>query len=76
MAGPGEKINLAFSGKNLYRDYIVSGSEGSEKVRMLDLRLTRTKGRLDSLRTVYAAASKERVLIEKDLNWKLNSTIH
>lgn len=59
LAAPGEKINLVFSGKNLYSDYTVSGSEGSEKVRMLDLRLTETKMKLDSLRTVYATASKE-----------------
>jgi thiol-disulfide isomerase/thioredoxin len=77
LGGPGEKINLVFSGKNLYRDYTVSGSEGSEKIRMLDMRLTRTKGKLDSLRNVYAAASKESGFDKKgpELENEFNNTL-
>jgi thiol-disulfide isomerase/thioredoxin len=77
LGGPGEKINLVFSGKNLYRDYTVSGSEGSEKVRMLDMRLTRTKGKLDSLRNVYAEASKESGFDRKgpELENEFNNTL-
>jgi thiol-disulfide isomerase/thioredoxin len=59
MAEPGEKIKLVFDGTNLPQNYTVSGSEGSEKVRMLDMRLALTKMKLDSLRTLYEAASKE-----------------
>jgi thiol-disulfide isomerase/thioredoxin len=59
LTEPGEKIKLVFNGTDLSQNYTVSGSEGSEKVRMLDMRLARTKLRLDSLRTLYEAASKE-----------------
>ena len=59
LAGPGEKIKLVFKGTNLSQDYTITGSEGSEKIRMLDIRLAQTKTKLDSLRTVYKAASRE-----------------
>ncbi len=59
LAGPGEKINLIFNGKNLFENYKVTGSIGSEKLQTLDLTLSETKRKLDSLSTVYAAASKE-----------------
>ncbi len=77
LAGPGEKIDLAFTGKNLYSDYTVSGSPGSEKVRMLDLRLAVTKRKLDSLRTVYASASKEPGFDKKgpELETEFNNTL-
>jgi peroxiredoxin/uncharacterized protein YcfL len=53
IAAPGEKISLTFNGKNTSGDYEVSGSKGSEDVRILDLRLAAGKRRLDSLRTIY-----------------------
>ena len=53
LAEPGEKISLTFNGKNTSGDYEVSGSKGSEDVRMLDLRLAAGKRKLDSLRTKY-----------------------
>ncbi len=59
LAEPGEKIKIAFTANNLYNGYSVSGSKGSEQVRMLDLRLYETKRKLDSLRTAYDAASKQ-----------------
>jgi thiol-disulfide isomerase/thioredoxin len=59
LGGPGEKMKLVFKGNNLSQDYTITGSEGSEKVRMLDMRLTQTKTKLDSLRTAYEAASRE-----------------
>jgi hypothetical protein len=65
LAEPGEKIKLVFTGDNLSRDYTVEGSEGSEKVRMLDTRLARTKSKLDSLSIVYKAASGEPGFDEK-----------
>jgi hypothetical protein len=65
LAEPGEKIKLEFNGKNLYQDYTVSGSEGSEQIRMLDAQLADTKRKLDSLKTIYNAASKEPGFDEK-----------
>ena len=65
LAEPGEKIELVFTGDNLSRDYAVEGSEGSEKVRMLDTRLARTKSKLDSLSIAYKAASVEPGFDEK-----------
>jgi thiol-disulfide isomerase/thioredoxin len=59
LAEPGEKIILVFEGKNLFEKYSVSGSAGSEKLLMLDLALTETKRKLDSLSTVYTKASEE-----------------
>jgi len=57
LAEPGEKIDLVFNGKNLSEDYSVSGSEGTEKIKMLDIRLNDTKRKLDSLSTAYEEAS-------------------
>lgn len=65
LAEPGERINLVFKGNSLSQDYTVTGSEGSEKIRMLDMRLARTKMKLDSLRNIYEAASKEPGFDEK-----------
>jgi thiol-disulfide isomerase/thioredoxin len=59
LAEPGEKIKLVFNGTDLSQNFTVSGSGGSEKVRMLDMRLARVRVKLDSLRTLYEAASKE-----------------
>lgn len=59
LAEPGEKIKLMFNGKNLFEDYSVSGSAGSEKIQILDLALTDTKRKLDSLITAYKKASGE-----------------
>jgi hydroxymethylpyrimidine pyrophosphatase-like HAD family hydrolase len=74
LAEPGEKIDLAFNGKSLSQDYSVSGSDGSEKVRMLDMRLNDAKRKLDSLRVIYEKASGEpgfdekRLLLENEFN--------
>jgi len=65
LAEPGEKIKLQLNGNNISQDYTVTGSEGSEKVRMLDMRLALTKRRLDSLRRVYNAARREPGFDEK-----------
>jgi thiol-disulfide isomerase/thioredoxin len=58
LAEQGEKIKLVFNRKNLSEDYSVTGSEGTEKVRMLDMRLNDAKRKLDSLRTEYKAVSE------------------
>jgi len=53
LAEPGEKIRLTFIGKNLSGNYTVTGSEGTESVRLLDMWLASGKRKLDSLRTAY-----------------------
>jgi hypothetical protein len=58
LAEPGENIKLTFPGKNLFDNYVVEGSTGSQKIQMLDITLADTKRKLDSLKTVYDAASK------------------
>jgi len=74
LTEPGEKIRLDFSGQNLFENYSVDGSAGSEKLRTLDLVLIDTKRKLDSLTTVYKNASKEpgfdakRPLLETEYN--------
>ncbi|HEX2968276.1 MAG TPA: TlpA disulfide reductase family protein [Bacteroidales bacterium] len=59
LASPGEKINLTFDGKPLYENYIVEGSEGTEKIKLLDSDLEITKRKLDSLSTLYDKAASE-----------------
>jgi len=72
LAAPGEKISMTFRGKNTSGDYEVTGSMGSEDVRMLDLRLAEGKRKLDSLRTVYGnlegdqASMEERTRLEDE----------
>ncbi|MFO7575150.1 MAG: TlpA disulfide reductase family protein [Bacteroidales bacterium] len=56
---PGERILLGFNGPVLHRDYTVTGSDDSEKVRLLDARLRDTRRQLDSLRTDYEALSDD-----------------
>jgi peroxiredoxin len=59
LAEPGEKITLHFNSKNLYESYIVNGSSGSSKLQVLDVSLSDTKRKLDSLTALYNKASKE-----------------
>ncbi len=56
LAEPGEKINLIFESENLYSNYKVEGSNGSELIRMLDKKLLETKTKLDSLNAIYETA--------------------
>jgi len=59
LAEPGENINLLFNGKNLFDNYTVSGSKGTQKLQMLDLVLAETRRRLDSLSNLYTKESAE-----------------
>src|ERR1035437_74854 len=59
LAEPGERINLLFNGKDLFENYSVKGSAGSEKLQIVDLFLAETKRKLDSLSTLYTKASHE-----------------
>jgi peroxiredoxin len=58
LAEPGEKIKLSFTGKKLYENYEVQGSEGSKKIKMLDQTLAGTIRKIDSLKAVYKDAAK------------------
>lgn len=57
LAEPGEKIKVTFRGKNLYDDYTILGSPGSEKIKILDNKLADTKRKLDSLKIEYNKAA-------------------
>lgn len=59
LAEPGEKIKIQFSSQTLYDNYTVSGSEGSEKLRVIDENLINTKRKLDSLSNAYTIASSK-----------------
>jgi len=59
LAEPGEKIILLLNDKNLFEHFTVSGSVGSEKLQTLDLNLSETKRKLDSLSTLYTKSSGE-----------------
>jgi len=50
---PGDRIRLVFKGKKLQNDYLVEGSEESEKIRMLDRQLGQSVLKLDSLVDKY-----------------------
>jgi len=50
---PGDRIRLVFKGKKLQNDYLVEGSEESEKIRMLDRKLGQSVLMLDSLVDEY-----------------------
>ena len=52
---PGDRILLGIKGPVLHRDYTVTGSDDSEKVRLLDAKLRDTRRQLDSLRTAHNA---------------------
>ncbi len=77
LAEPGEKINLEFKEDKLFGDYSITGSKGSEQVKMLDLRLADTKRKLDSLRNIYEKAAKEPGFEERgpELESQFNSLI-
>ena len=59
LASPGEKIKLDFISERLSENYSVTGSPGSEQVRILDMKLLETKTRLDSISDLYNKAGNE-----------------
>lgn len=59
LCEPAEKIKISFNNANLYNDYKVEGSPGSELIQMLDLKLIETKAKIDSLAPLYDKALKE-----------------
>ncbi len=52
---PGDRVSLGFSGDLLHRDYTVTGSDDSEKVRLLESKLYETRRKLDTLRIAHDA---------------------
>jgi thiol-disulfide isomerase/thioredoxin len=54
---PGEKISLDLGKSPLALNYSVTGSPGSEEIKLLDQRLLSTKTQLDSIRKVYSGLS-------------------
>lgn len=54
---PGEKINLDLGKSPLALNYSVTGSPGSDKIKLLDQRLLSTKTQLDSIRKIYSDLS-------------------
>lgn len=65
LAKGGDRISLEFKGEHLYSNYSVSGSDDSEKLRILDMRLASAKTKLDSLRNMYDNALRENAPGEK-----------
>jgi thiol-disulfide isomerase/thioredoxin len=59
LVEPGEKIKLVFDGTNLFENYSVDGSPGTEKLRVLDHNLTETKRKLDSLSVLYNSGADD-----------------
>ena len=59
LAEPGERIKMDFNNNNLFEDYTVTGSKGSEQMQDLDLKLLETKRKLDSLNMLYEKAAGE-----------------
>jgi hypothetical protein len=59
LAMPGEKITLDLGKSPLTLNYSISGSPGSEDIKMLDQHLVVTKTRLDSIRDLYSGLSTE-----------------
>ncbi|HLN20429.1 MAG TPA: TlpA disulfide reductase family protein [Bacteroidales bacterium] len=59
LAEPGEKIHVTFNNAFLSKDYKVEGSEGTEKLMVLDADLEITKKKLDSLGALYNKASSQ-----------------
>jgi Thioredoxin-like/Domain of unknown function (DUF4369) len=66
LAEPGEKIKLNFKGNNLYENYEVYGSAGSQKIKMLDMILADTKRKIDSLKLIYNNASQSPDFYKKE----------
>ena len=54
---PGEKISLDLGKSPLALNYSVTGSPGSEEIKLLDQRLLSTKTQLDSIRKSYSGLS-------------------
>ncbi len=57
IAYPGDNININFSGSMLYKDYSIEGSQESEDLKQLDLKLAQTIASIDSLKNIYKSVA-------------------
>lgn len=57
LAYPGDNIGVTFDGPMLQDSYTITGSPESEKVKMLDQKLSATISKLDSLRSYYKSSA-------------------
>jgi peroxiredoxin len=64
-----EQVNVKGDAANFGREYSVSGSEGSQFVKELNQKLSRTKHQLDSLRTLQISFRNDQDLAEKQQKW-------
>jgi peroxiredoxin len=64
---PDDKITLTFPDTVLHRNYTIEGSEESQKIREIELRLTQTKHQLDSLRLIYDSALEDPSKTEQEI---------
>lgn len=62
---PGQKITLSFSDSQMQNSYTVTGSEESEMIREIEMKLADTKHKLDSLRVIYDAEFEDPSLISE-----------
>ncbi len=53
IAYPGDIVNINFSGKNLYENFVIEGSPESVDLKELDTQLAKTRASLDSLQNIY-----------------------
>ena len=60
---PGENVTLDFGKSPLAGNYTVSGSGGSEDIRILDQQLLKTKYQLDSIRNIYNTLSEDELAV-------------
>ena len=60
---PGEKITFYFSDSMMQKSYTVNGSEESEMIREIEMKLADTRRKLDSLRIIYDAEYEDPSLI-------------
>jgi thiol-disulfide isomerase/thioredoxin len=63
LAMPGDRITLSFGKSPLVNSYSVTGSEESEKLKMLDEQLLYTLRSLDSLKRLYSNLGEEEIAI-------------
>lgn len=64
-----EHVNVKGDAANFGREYSVTGSEGSQFVKELNQRLSRTKHQLDSLRTLQISFRSDKNFAEKQQIW-------
>ncbi len=65
LLSPGERVNISFDGEMPADGYTISGSEGSEKVHLLDKKLAESKRLIDSLVPIYEEEVRDALFAEE-----------